>query len=145
MESAEDRIRLRWNVLKNAWEQNLWNGGGVGVIAKLMGLKTISPTDLMKVIREGQVVCYDVNSYESWKHAHVPGALHLDPMAYSESELPADRNTPLVFYCSNLFCRKAPNAARRAIEMGFRNVRVMSAGLSGWLAGGHPTEAGAAI
>jgi rhodanese-related sulfurtransferase len=99
----------------------------------------------MKTIREGQVVCFDVNSYESWNRTHVPGAIHLDPMTYSESELPVNRNTPIVFYCSNLFCRKAPNAARRAIEMGFRNVRVMSVGLSGWLEGGYPTEVGSAV
>jgi 3-mercaptopyruvate sulfurtransferase SseA len=29
--------------------------------------------------------------------------------------------------------------------MGFRNVRVMSAGLSGWLEKGFPTEAGIAV
>lgn len=110
------------------------------MIARLMGLKTISPADLMTAVQERTVVCFDVNSRESWNRAHVPGALHLDPGSWSESELPADRDTPLVFYCSNLFCRKAPNAARRAIEMGFRNVRVMSAGVSGWLERGLPTE-----
>jgi hypothetical protein len=48
-----------------------------------MGLKTISPTDLMKVIRDGQIVCFDVTSYESWNHAQVPGAFHLEPTTYS--------------------------------------------------------------
>lgn len=113
------------------------------MMARLMGLKTISPAELTAAMREGGVVCFDVNSRESWNRAHVPGALHLDPTTWSESELPADRDTPLVFYCSNMFCRKAPYAARRAIEMGFRNVRVMSAGISGWLDHRLPTEAGA--
>lgn len=110
------------------------------MIARLMGLKTISPADLMRSIQERSVVCFDLNSNDSWNRAHVPGALHLDPGSWSESELPADRDAPLVFYCSNLFCRKAPNAARRAIEMGYQNVRVMSAGLSGWLERSLPTE-----
>jgi rhodanese-related sulfurtransferase len=39
-------------------------------------------------------------------------------------------------------CRKAPNAARRAKKLGYENVRVMSAGITGWLDKGLPTEAG---
>lgn len=105
-----------------------------------MGLKTISPADLTTALREGGVVCFDLNSRDSWNRAHIPGALHLEPGSWSDSELPADRDIPLVFYCSNLFCRKAPNAARRAVELGYRNVRVMSAGISGWLERGLPTE-----
>ena len=112
------------------------------MIARLMGLKTISPAELIDRLSEGQVVCFDVNSYQSWKQAHITGAQRLDPLVYTESELPADRHTPLVFYCSNLFCRKAPNAARRAIEMGYSKVFVMSAGLSGWLAANLPTQTG---
>lgn len=49
----------------------------------------------------------------------------------------------LVFYCSNPLCRKAPNAARRAKQMGYHNVQVMSAGISGWLNAKFPTESGA--
>jgi rhodanese-related sulfurtransferase len=112
------------------------------MIARLMGLKTISPGELMHRIREGAVVCCDVNSQQSWKSAHVPGARHLNHVSYSEADLPDDRQTPLVFYCSNPFCRKAPTAARRALQMGFSDVRVLSAGISGWLADRLPTEAG---
>jgi len=39
-------------------------------------------------------------------------------------------------------CRKAPNAARRAKKMGYANVTVMSAGISGWLASKLPSESG---
>jgi rhodanese-related sulfurtransferase len=48
----------------------------------------------------------------------------------------------VAFYCSNPLCRKAPNAARRAKQMGYGNVRVMSAGISGWLSAKLPTESG---
>ncbi len=48
-----------------------------------------------------------------------------------------------MFYCSHPLCRKAPNAASRARKMGYPNVMVMSAGISGWLSAGLPTEAGA--
>ena len=112
------------------------------MFALLMGLKTISPGELHQVIQKQQVTVVDVNSRQSWMKAHVPGALNLDPVEYKESDLPPDRESDVVFYCSNPLCRKAPNAARRAKKMGYSNVRVMSAGITGWLAANLPTEDG---
>ncbi|HEY7112451.1 MAG TPA: rhodanese-like domain-containing protein [Thermoanaerobaculia bacterium] len=114
------------------------------MFARLMGLKTISPGDLHGLVEGHEpVTVFDVNSRGSWMTAHVPGASHLDPAAYKDTDLPPDKSTALVFYCSNPMCRKAPNAARRAKQMGYANVRVMSAGISGWVAANLPTEAGA--
>jgi rhodanese-related sulfurtransferase len=113
------------------------------MFALLMGLKTISPGGLKELMQRQQVTVVDVNSRQSWMKAHVPGALHLDPAAYSDSDLPAGKDANLVFYCSNPLCRKAPNAARRAEKMGYGNVKVMSAGITGWMAAKLPTEVGA--
>jgi len=112
------------------------------MFARLMGLKTISPSELQELIEGRQVNIFDVNSRQSWMKAHVPGARNVDPVGYPDDELPQDRSAPLVFYCSNPLCRKAPNAARRAKQLGYRDVKVMSAGISGWLAKQLPTEAG---
>jgi len=98
-----------------------------------MGLKTISPRELRDATG---VAIFDVNSPQSWMSAHVPGAAHFD----SDADLPADKSATLVFYCSNPLCRKAPNAAKRAKTLGYANVRVMSAGISGWISAGLPTE-----
>ena len=112
------------------------------MMAFLMGLKSISPKDLHQLASSpGQVTVFDLNSHQSWMKAHVPGAKHLDP-EYKDGDLPADKNATLVFYCSNPMCRKAPNAARRAKKLGYENVQVMSAGISGWLDASLPTEAG---
>lgn len=102
----------------------------------------ISPRALHRLIGDGDLHVIDVNSTESWRRAHVPGALNLDPAAYTASDLPSDKEADLVFYCSNIMCRKAPDAARRARRMGYRNVRVMSAGIRGWLRAALPTERG---
>jgi rhodanese-related sulfurtransferase len=112
------------------------------MIARLMGLDVISLGRLQESMRKQPVSVLDVNSRQSWLAARVPGARPLDPMDYNESELPADRDSTLVFYCSNFMCRKAPNAARRAKDMGYRNVYVMSAGISGWVGASLPTESG---
>jgi len=90
-----------------------------------------------------RIAIFDVNSRGSWLQAHIPGARHLDPETFLDSDLPAERDHALVFYCSNPFCRKAPLAARRARKMGYGEVQVLSAGISGWLAAGLPAESGA--
>ncbi len=112
------------------------------MFAWLMGIKTLSPTKLNELIQDKRATAIDVNSRQSWVKARVPGARNLDPAGYDEQSLPADKDSLLVFYCSNPLYRKAPNAARRAKQMGYRNVQVMSAGISGWLDAQLPTESG---
>jgi rhodanese-related sulfurtransferase len=112
------------------------------MIARLMGLETISPLELHRLLQEGRASAVDVNSPQSWLQARVPGAVHLDPATYQAGDLPANRGALLVFYCSNPFCRKAPTAARRALSLGYANVRVMSAGIKGWLGAKLPVETG---
>jgi rhodanese-related sulfurtransferase len=114
------------------------------MIAMLMGLRTISPNEVRQLTQEGKAVAIDVNSRGSWLEARVPGALNLDPVAYDASALPADKSALLIFYCSNPLCRKAPNAALRARKLGYDDVRVMSAGIKGWIGARLPVESGAA-
>lgn len=111
------------------------------MFALLMGLKSVSPTDLAALVRERAVTIIDVNSPQRWQEGHVPGARNLDPHTYASDALPPDVASPLVFYCSNPLCRKAPQAARRAKAMGYTNVRVMSAGIVGWRDAGLPVDA----
>ena len=113
----------------------------ISLISKIMGLKTISPKHLHLAIQNQRVTVIDVNARQRWLVAHIPGAINLDPTQFSASDLPADAVRDLVFYCSNPLCRKAPNAARRAMQLGYSNVHVMSAGISGWLDQHLPTEA----
>lgn len=43
---------------------------------------------------------FDNNGHGRWKRSHVPGAKNLNAYAYDASELPADKQATLVFYCS---------------------------------------------
>jgi len=113
------------------------------MMALLMGLRTVDPATLRRRMQSERVAIFDCNSRGSWLDARIPGARHLDPEMYLESDLPAERDHALVFYCANPFCRKAPQAARRARKMGYREVHVLSAGITGWLAAGLPAESGA--
>lgn len=113
------------------------------MIARLLGLPTIAPRDLHALVRDdASVIVYDLNSLQSWRDAHVPGARHLAAQQFDAGELDAASDAVLVFYCSGALCRKAPLAARRARRMGYADVRVMAAGLRGWLDLGLPVERG---
>ncbi|CAN5457407.1 rhodanese-like domain-containing protein [soil metagenome] len=110
------------------------------LLTKLMRVEPISPGRLYEMISNDHVTVVDENTQQSWIRAHVPGALNLDTVDYSVRDLPADKKSNLVFYCSNPMCRKAPNAALRAGKMGYTSVKVMPAGIRGWISAGLPTE-----
>ena len=78
------------------------------MMATLIGLKTISPRELAELVKQRQVTVIDFNSSESWQKAHVSGALNLDPTNCGDADLPPDKESGLVFYCSHPMCRKAP-------------------------------------
>ena len=112
------------------------------MFAMLMGLKSISCQELHQRMQIGPVTIIDVNAALSWIRARVPGALNLT-VEFDPAALPADLATPLVFYCSNPLCRKAPQAARRAVKLGYSDTRVMSAGITGWTSAHLPVASGA--
>lgn len=109
------------------------------MFAMLMGLKTIAPKELHERMRDGRLTVIDVNARHSWLKARVPGAINLG-VDFDAEALPQDAAAGLVFYCSNPLCRKAPSAARRARKLGYTDVRVMSAGITGWIDARLPVE-----
>lgn len=109
------------------------------MFAMLMGLKGIAPRDLHESMKQRAITVIDLNARHSWLKERVPGALNLAP-DFDDGLLPADRAAPLVFYCSNPLCRKAPHAGRRAKKLGYTDVRVMSAGIVGWVGAGLPVD-----
>ncbi|MGE4071599.1 MAG: rhodanese-like domain-containing protein [Lysobacterales bacterium] len=112
------------------------------MLKSVLGYELLSPAALNKLRSDPAVVIFDANAKHSWLLARVPGARHLDTLDFGAAQLPADRSTTLVFYCSNFFCSKAPKAARRARAMGFERVQVLATGIAGWIAAGLPVEQG---
>jgi len=99
----------------------------------------VSIEEVEAIIADGSRTILDVNSAESYANGHVPGALHLDKTNLVAG-LPADKSAALVFYCGSPTCQAAPNAARTAASLGYENVAVLSAGISGWTEAGKPVE-----
>lgn len=111
------------------------------ILPLVMNLESISTEELNEILPQEHVHVFDMNDPVRWQTTHIPGAQNLDPNSFSESDLKADKNSTIVFYCSNPMCRKAPNAAKKVKGMGFNDVRVLSAGITGWMSDGYEVEA----
>lgn len=67
----------------------------------------------------------------------IPGAIMLpDAENWSPSDLPSDKDKPLVFYCANTHCDASHEAAGKAISAGYKNVKVLPEGIAGWVKAG---------
>ncbi len=101
----------------------------------------ISIDDLKKAISEGKVTVIDVNGSASYAKGRVPGAIDFaankDNLA---AKLPEDKSTLVVAYCGGPSCSAYKAAAKKAEELGYTNVKHLSAGISGWKNAGESLE-----
>jgi rhodanese-related sulfurtransferase len=83
----------------------------------------------------------DANGSETrTKQGVIPGAVLLTSSSqYDVKELPANKDTKLVFYCANQKCSASEAAAKRAIDNGYTDVAVLPVGIAGWKQAGQPT------
>ena len=99
-------------------------------------VQEISVQEVQKFVQDkpANVAILDVNNDDARKDAGVvPSAILLSSYnQYAITELPKDKNTTLVFYCYNSYCQASHAAALRAIGAGYKDARVMKAGIAGW-------------
>lgn len=101
----------------------------------------ISITELKKAIADKKVVLLDVNGSAGYAKGHIPGAIDYRANADKIATLlPEDKNTLVVAYCGGPSCQAYKAGAAKAEELGFKNVKHLSAGISGWLQAGEATE-----
>lgn len=93
----------------------------------------ISITELKSAITAKQVTVLDVNGTKSYSAGHVPGALDYAAVKKDLAKsLPADKGALVVAYCGGPKCMAYQAAAKAAKELGYTNVKHLSAGISGW-------------
>ena len=102
----------------------------------------ISISELKSAIDAKKVTVIDVNGSDSYKKGHVPGAIDYTAKKKELAKvLPEDKNALVVAYCGGPSCGAYAAAAKAAKELGYTNVKHMSAGISGWMQAGEKTEA----
>ena len=98
----------------------------------------ISIEDLQKAILAKKVAIIDVNGQGSFQNGHIPGAINFSSQKQSLKKLlPSNKNTLIVAYCGGPSCRAYLRGAKAAAELGYNNVRHLSAGISGWKKSGN--------
>ena len=101
----------------------------------------VSIKEVSKLSKSKKAVIIDVNGTESYNKGHVPGALNYDAIKDNlAGSLPANKETVVVAYCGSPKCVAYQAAANAASKLGYKNVKHMSAGISGWKAAGEKME-----
>lgn len=108
-------------------------------------LPEMSVTDVAALIAKpgAKVAVLDANGDATRASKGViPGATLLSSYReYDLKELPAEKDTKLVFYCGSTTCHASDAAAIRAKENGYEDVCVLRAGIKGWAESGQKTVA----
>jgi len=96
----------------------------------------------LKEANEGKAAFYvfDNNAKNVYDTGHVPGAKWVDYEHISATDLPADKEATLVFYCANEHCTACHEGAGSALKLGFKKVFIMPAGIAGWKKAGKRVE-----
>lgn len=101
----------------------------------------ISIDDLKSAIEAKKVTVIDVNGSASYKAGHIPGAIDFRAQKAELAKLlPSDKGSLVVAYCGGPTCGAYAAAAKAAKELGYTNVKHLSAGISGWKAASAPLE-----
>ncbi len=72
---------------------------------------------------------FDNNSPDRYAQGHVPTAKWVAFDDVKPADLPADKSATLIFYCGGERCIACHKAAEMALELGYKNVNIMPAGI----------------
>jgi len=102
-------------------------GGNYGAVsADYMKSQISKNADMMVVDSRPKRKKYD--------KGHIPTAISIPDSQFKkfQSQLPQDKNKPLVFYCGGFKCPLSHKSASKAIALGYTNVKVFAAGYPAW-------------
>ena len=103
--------------------------------------KEISIKEVRELVDGKKAVIIDVNGTESYNKGRIPGALNYETVKSGlAAALPKDKNATIVAYCGGPKCKAYEKAAKAASDLGYKNVRHLVAGISGWKEAGQPVE-----
>jgi rhodanese-related sulfurtransferase len=101
----------------------------------LWGAKSpdISIEELEQAIKDKRVAIIDVNGATSFQNGHIPGAINFAAGKDNlKDSLPSSKDTLVVAYCGGPSCRAYQRGIEAAAELGYINLKHLSAGISGW-------------
>ncbi|PLX90550.1 MAG: sulfurtransferase [Desulfuromonas sp.] len=135
-QSAEIAMQNGFTSVKVFYEgMPAWIKGGNYKIVELDYVKK-------KVMEGGQepFLLIDARPLLKYQKAFIPGAMSLPEAEFDlkKGMLPADKSTPLAFYCGGYKCNLSHKSAKSALALGYTDVAAFSAGEPVWRDAGLP-------
>ena len=89
---------------------------------------------------DGSVIIDARPKKRKYDMGHIPGAISIPDRSFDKMTglLPADKKTPLLFYCGGFKCPLSIKSAAKAVKLGYQNVRVFQGGYPAWKAAYGP-------
>jgi rhodanese-related sulfurtransferase len=102
----------------------------------------------------GKATFVDARPARKFKKGTIGGSINIPDTKFMKKEnqakylklLPQDKNAPIIVYCGGYHCVKSHNVANILVkDYGYKNVKVMAAGLPGWKKAGYSTKGAAVV
>ena len=78
----------------------------------------------------------------AFETAHIPGSINFFPLEGTVDDLPADKDTEIVVYCTDVACVASQMTYHGMVAEGYTNVRRYAGGLSDWVEAGYELASG---
>jgi rhodanese-related sulfurtransferase len=84
--------------------------------------------------KEDMVVIDSRPKRKKYDKGHIPTAVSIPDSQFDKlkDQLPKDKNKLQVFYCGGFKCKLSHKSAKKAIDLGYTNVKVYAAGYPAW-------------
>lgn len=106
-------------------------------------LRTISTAQLQQLMADKRpYLLINTLSPIEFNEEAIKGSVNI-PATLTRADnpkLPRDKGVLLVFYCKGMQCTKSRLAARKAMKLGYQDVRIYMPGLPGWKKRGLPVQ-----
>jgi rhodanese-related sulfurtransferase len=89
-------------------------------------------------ILEKKLMVINVLDAKQYDDCHIKGSVHMSFDEYESYAQKLDKDTELVFYCSNYMCAGSGMAAKFFTKRGFKKVWAYEAGMAKWYKQGLP-------
>jgi rhodanese-related sulfurtransferase len=104
-------------------------------------LEPISPAELRKRMKKGDVTVVDVRPESEYRSGHIPGALSIPAGELKRRLAEIPRGRPVVAYCRGAYCVLAIDALEQLQRRGFEGRR-LAGGLPEWRLSGQRVAVG---
>jgi rhodanese-related sulfurtransferase len=113
-----------------------WKKAGNYVELSLKGAK--------KLFDKKQATFIDARPERKFKKSTIAGAVVVPDTKFEKfkGNLPADKNAIAIPFCGGYKCEKSHIVADHMLEMGYKKVFVLAAGMPGWKKAGYPVAKG---